>query len=85
MATNHVATTMKAITVKAAQKAVEVAQYAYVHADVNHPTQIITTKQTLNSARQEYLNACAAFCTKLEFATDLAEVHHQLIEQGIWP
>lgn len=73
------------LTVKAAQQALEAAQYAYVHADVTHPTQITESKKALNAARFDYHESCAAFCTKLEFATDLAEVHHQLIEQGIWP
>lgn len=71
-------------TVKQAREALEAAQFAYISADINHPTQIITTKEALTHARHEYWNACAAFCTKLEFATDLAEVHHQLTEQGIW-
>lgn len=72
------------LTVKAAQQALEAAQYAYVHADVTHPTQIITTKEALTNARHEYWNACANFCTKLEFSVDLAEVHENLIAQGIW-
>lgn len=72
------------LTVKAAREALEASQYAYVHADVTHPTQIITTKEALTNARHEYWNACAAFCTKLEFSVDLAEVHENLIAQGLW-
>ena len=73
------------ITVKATREALEAAQYAYIHADVTHPTQITESKKALNAARFDYHEACATFCTKLGFATDLAEVHHQLTEQGIWP
>jgi hypothetical protein len=72
------------ITVKAAREALEAAQLAYISADVTHPTQIITTKEALTNARHEYWNACAAFCTKLEFSVDLAEVHENLIAQGLW-
>ena len=71
------------ITVKQAREALEAAQLAYISADVTHPTQIITTKEALTHARHEYWNACAAFCTKLEFS-DLAEVHENLVTQGIW-
>jgi len=72
------------ITVKAAREALEAAQLAYISADVTHPTQIITTKEALTNARHEYWNACANFCTKLEFSVDLAEVHENLITQGLW-
>jgi hypothetical protein len=72
------------ITVKAAREALEAAHMSYINADVTHPTQIITTKEALTNARHEYWNACAAFCTKLEFATDLADVHDALITQGLW-
>ena len=73
------------ITVKAAREALEAAHLTFVSADIEHPTATHIAKEALNNARHEYWNACAAFCTKLEFATDLAEVHNQLIEQGIWP
>lgn len=53
------------ITVKQAREALEAAQYAYVHADVTHPTQITESKKALNAARFDYHEACAAFCTKL--------------------
>lgn len=72
------------ITVKQAREALEAAQHAYISADVTHPTQIITTKEALTNARHEYWNACADFCTKLEFSVDLAEVHENLIIQGLW-
>lgn len=72
------------ITVKQAREALEAAQLAYISADVTHPTQIITTKEALTNARHEYWNACAAFCTKLEFSVDLAEVHENLVAHGLW-
>ena len=72
------------ITVKAAREILEAAQAAYINADVTHPTQIVTAKKDLNSARFDYHEACAAFCTKLEFSVDLAEVHENLITQGLW-
>lgn len=72
------------ITVNQAREALEAAQLAYINADVTHPTQIITTKEALNNARHEYWAACANFCTKLEFSVDLAEVHENLVTQGLW-
>ena len=72
------------ITVKAAREALEAAQYAYVHADVTHPTEITESKKALNAARFDYHEACANFCTKLEFSVDLAEVHENLVTQGLW-
>jgi hypothetical protein len=75
---------MTTTTVKQAREAVEAAQFAYLAADINHPTQIITTKEALTHARHEYWNACANFCTKLEFSVDLAEVHENLVIQGLW-
>lgn len=71
-------------TVKQAREALEAAQHAYISADVTHPTQITETKKTLNAARFDYHEACADFCTKLEFSVDLAEVHEKLVEQGLW-
>lgn len=75
---------MSTITVTQARLSLEAAQLAYISADVMHPTQIITTKEALNNARHDYLNACAALCTKLEFATDMSQVESELINQGIW-
>lgn len=72
------------ITVKQAREALEAAQHAYISADVTHPTQITEAKKTLNAARFDYHEACASLCTKLEFSTDLAEVHENLITQGLW-
>ncbi len=72
------------ITVKAAREALEAAQYAYVHADVTHPTQITESKKALNAARFDYHEACAALCTKLEFSTSVADVESELVNQGVW-
>lgn len=72
------------ITVTQARIALEFAQMAYISADIEHPTATHVAKESLNSARHEYLNACAALCTKLEFATNLAQVESELIKQGIW-
>lgn len=72
------------LTVKAAQQALEAAHMAFVSADIEHPTATHIAKEALTHARHEYWNACAAFCTKLEFSVDLAEVHENLIAQGIW-
>jgi hypothetical protein len=71
-------------TVKEARIALESAHAAYVKADIEHPTAISTAKELLNNARQNYWNACAALCTKLEFSVDLADVHENLIAQGLW-
>jgi len=72
------------ITVKAARDALEAAHMAFTKADIEHPTATHIAKEALTNARHEYWNACAAFCTKLEFATDLAYVHDALITQGLW-
>jgi len=72
------------LTVKKAREALEAAQKAYVGADVTHPTQIITAKKDLNSARFDYHEACAAFCTSLEFKTSLSQVESELIAHGLW-
>lgn len=71
-------------TVKAAREALEAAHLAYVQADIEHPTATHIAKEALTNARHEYLNSCAALCTKLEFATDLSQVESELIKQGIW-
>lgn len=76
---------MSTTTVKQAREAVEAALLAFTKADIEHPTATHIAKEALTNERHEYWSACANFCTKLEFATDLAEVHHQLTEQGIWP
>jgi hypothetical protein len=75
---------MSTITVTQARIALEAAHMAYVSADIEHPTATHIAKEALTNARHEYWNACAAFCTKLEFATDLADVHDALITQGLW-
>jgi len=75
---------MSTITVTKARIALEAAHMAYVQANIEHPTATHIAKEALTNARHEYWNACAAFCTKLEFATDLADVHDALITQGIW-
>jgi hypothetical protein len=72
------------ITVKAAREALEAAQKAYISADIEHPSQITEAKFSLANARFDYHEACAAFCTKLEFSVDLAEVHENLVAQGLW-
>lgn len=72
------------ITVTQARVALEAAQMAYIGADIEHPTATHIAKEALTHARYEYWNACANFCTKLEFSVDLAEVHENLIAQGIW-
>jgi hypothetical protein len=72
------------ITVKAAREILEAAQAAYINADVTHPTQIVTAKKDLNSARFDYHEACAALCTKLEFSTSVADVESELIAHGLW-
>lgn len=75
---------MSAITVTKARIALEAAQMAYISADIEHPNATHIAKEALNNARHDYLNACAALCTKLEFATDLSQVESELIKQGIW-
>ena len=75
---------MSTITVKQAREAVEAALLAFTKADIEHPTATHIAKEKLNAARFDYHEACAAFCTKLEFSVDLAEVHENLIAQGIW-
>ena len=72
------------ITVKQAREALEAAQYAYVHADVTHPTQITESKKALNAARFDYHEACAALCANLEFKTSLDQVESELVAQGLW-
>ena len=72
------------MTVKAAREILEAAQAAYIASDVTHPTQIITAKKELNSARFDYHEACAAFCSKLEFTVSLNEVESELVNQGLW-
>lgn len=72
------------ITVTQSRIALEAAQMAYISADIEHPTATHIAKEALNNARHDYLNACAAFCTKLEFATDLSQVESELIKQGVW-
>lgn len=72
------------ITVKQAREALEAAKYAHDTANVEHPTELILAKEALNAARFDYHEACADFCTKLEFSVDLAEVHEKLVEQGLW-
>lgn len=73
------------ITVTQARIALEASHMAYVQADIEHPTATHIAKEALTNARHEYWNACAALCTKLEFATDLSQVESELIKQGIWP
>jgi len=75
---------MSTITVTQARIALEAAQLAYISADVEHPTALPLAKADMENARHEYWNACANFCTKLEFSVDLAEVHENLITQGLW-
>ena len=75
---------MSTITVKQAREAVEAALLAFTKADIEHPTATHIAKEALTHARHEYWNACANFCTKLEFSVDLAEVHENLGAQGIW-
>lgn len=72
------------ITVTEARLALEAAHTDYIGADIEHPTATSLAKEALTNARHEYWAACAAFCTKLEFATDLAEVHESLVAQGLW-
>ena len=72
------------ITVKAAREALEAAHLAYTKADIEHPTATHIAKEALTNARHNYWNACAAFCTKLEFATTLTQVESVLISQGVW-
>ncbi len=75
---------MSTVTVKQAREAVEAALLAFTRADIEHPTATHVAKEALTNARNEYWNACANFCTKLEFSVDLAEVHENLITQGLW-
>ena len=75
---------MSTITVTQARIALEAAHMAYVQADIEHPTATQIAKEALTNARHEYWNACANFCTKLEFSVDLAEVHENLVAQGLW-
>lgn len=72
------------ITVKSAREALEAAQFAFTKADIEHPTATHIAKEALTNARHEYWNACANFCTKLEFSVDLAEVHENLVAHGLW-
>lgn len=71
-------------TVKEAREAVEAALLEFTKADIEHPTATHIAKEALTHARHEYWNACANFCTKLEFSVDLAEVHENLVTQGLW-
>ena len=71
-------------TVKQAREAVEAALLAFTKADIEHPTATHIAKEALTNARHEYWNACANFCTKLEFSVDLAEVHENLVAHGLW-
>ena len=75
---------MSTITVTQARIALEAAHMAFISADIEHPTATHIAKEALTNARHEYWDACANFCTKLEFATDLAQVESALINQGIW-
>lgn len=69
------------ITVKAAREELEAAHQAYIHSDHKD---VATAKENLETARHTYWNACAAFCTKLEFTTYLNEVESELVTQGLW-
>lgn len=68
-------------TVKQAREALEAARSNY--ATCSH-RDVAEVKALLDSARHKYHEACADFCTKLEFSVDLAEVHEKLVEQGLW-
>ncbi len=72
------------LTVKKAREILEAAQAAYINADVTHPTQIVVAKSALNTARFDYHEACAAFCTLLEFKTSIDQVESELVNQGLW-
>lgn len=69
------------ITVSQARIDLENAHQTYIKCDHKD---VATAKENLENARHEYWNACANFCTKLEFLVDLAEVHENLITQGLW-
>lgn len=68
-------------TVKQAREALEAARMNYYSCE---PSEVVTAKSAMDSATNQYLAACSDFCTKLEFSTDLAEVHENLITQGLW-
>lgn len=72
------------LTVKAAREILEAAQAAYINADVTHPTQIVTAKKDMNSARFDYHEACSALIAKLEFLTSITQVESELIAHGLW-
>lgn len=69
------------ITVKAAREQLEAAHQAYKTCDHED---VASVKEQLDSARYTFWNACAAFCTKLEFAEDLDQVESELVTQGLW-
>ncbi|MNJ68030.1 hypothetical protein D3C77_642450 [compost metagenome] len=70
-------------TVSEAREAVEKAHYAYITCE-NVKGELGQAKESLDNARHDYHRACATFCEKIEFAKDLADVHHELIKQGLW-
>lgn len=69
------------ITVKQAREELEAAHTAYIQADHDDVT---SAKESLDNARHTFWNACAAFCTKLEFSTSLDQVESELIAHGLW-
>lgn len=69
------------ITVKAAREALEAAHQAYKTCDHED---VASVKEQLDNARYTFWNACAAFCTTLEFKTSLDQVESELVTQGLW-
>ena len=69
------------ITVKQAREALETAHAAYRQADHED---VSSAKENLDNARHTFWNACAAFCTSLEFKTSLDQVESELVTQGLW-
>lgn len=69
------------ITVKAAREALESAHATYIQCDHED---VASAKQELENARHTFWNACANFCTKVEFLGSLNEVESELVTQGLW-
>lgn len=71
------------ITVKAARDALELAQAAYLAADIEHPTQAIIAKSALNQARMNYWACCAELTERLAEENDPMTLYYQFREETL--
>lgn len=82
------------ITVKAAREALELAQAAYMAADIEHPTAVSMAKSAMNEARMEYRLACVELCERMTWALDTyidiniegmtQQLYGELTGQEVW-